>query len=42
MENQEASLQAVMYDGALRGWWFGVIVIVVFVIFAVVWKMRNR
>ncbi|MFI0999098.1 hypothetical protein ACIP10_22140 [Streptomyces galbus] len=42
MENQESSFQAVMYDGALRGWWFGVIAIAVFVIFAIAWRMRNR
>lgn len=36
------AMQAVMYDGALRDWWFGVVAIAVFVIFAIVWTVRNR
>lgn len=42
MGSQGVPFQAVMYDGALRGWWFGVVAIAVFVIFAIVWKVRNR
>ncbi|MFE9676914.1 hypothetical protein ACFYO5_22640 [Streptomyces sp. NPDC006259] len=31
-----------MDNGALRGWWFGVVVIAVFVIAAFVWRVRDR
>ncbi|NEA50555.1 hypothetical protein [Streptomyces sp. SID10815] len=33
---------AVMYDGALRGWWFGVVVIALFVVCAIAWKARGK
>ncbi|MEU3861922.1 hypothetical protein AB0F03_31940 [Streptomyces sp. NPDC028722] len=42
MEERGASFDALMYGGALREWWSGVIVIAVFLIFAVVWRIRNR
>lgn len=42
MENRSYVYEAVMYDGALRGWWFGVLVIVLFIAFAIVWRIRNK
>jgi hypothetical protein len=37
-----SQMLSVMYEGALRGWGFGVIVIVLFVIFDIAWRIRSK